>query len=209
MDRGAPTPTKRVACRGPYARRRSAPYTLCVKIYTKTGDRGETAFLNGQRISKADPRVVAYGEVDELGAWLGVARAEQNLDPDLIEMLTAIQRDLFSVGARLADPTTRLAGKVTKVVMGDDSVRKLEAWIDRFDAELPPLRQFILAGGTRAGAALHLARAVCRRAERGIVSLGAESVHPAILAYINRLSDLLFVMARVVNHRAGVSEIEW
>ena len=180
-----------------------------VKIYTKTGDRGETGFLSGERISKADPRVAAYGEVDELGAWLGLARTEKHLAPDLIEMLTAIQRELFSVGARLADPTTRLGAKVSKVALGGDSVQTLEAWIDRLDAELPPLRQFILAGGTHAGAALHLARAVCRRAERRIVSLGADKVDPAVLAYINRLSDLLFVMARVVNHRAGVSEIEW
>ena len=180
-----------------------------VKIYTKTGDRGDTAFLNGQRVSKADARVAAYGEVDELGSWLGVARAEKPLDPDLIEMLAAIQRDLFSAGARLADPTARLAAKVSKVALGADSVQRLEDWIDRLDAELPPLRQFILAGGTRAGAALHLARAVCRRAERRIVSVGADRVDPAVLAYINRLSDLLFVMARVVNHRAGVSEIEW
>ena len=180
-----------------------------MKIYTKTGDRGETGFLSGERISKADPRVAAYGEVDELGAWLGLARTEKHLAPDLIEMLTAIQRELFSVGARLADPTTRLGAKVSKVALGGDSVQTLEAWIDRLDAELPPLRQFILAGGTHAGAALHLARAVCRRAERRIVSLGADKVDPAVLAYINRLSDLLFVMARVVNHRAGVSEIEW
>ena len=180
-----------------------------VKIYTKTGDRGETAFLSGQRISKADPRVDAYGEVDELGAWLGVVRAEQNLDSDLVELLTLIQRDLFALGARLADPTTRVADKVAKVTLGDDSVRTLEEWVDRFDAELPPLRRFILAGGAPAGAALHLARAVCRRAERRIVSLGAASVGPAVLAYVNRLSDLLFVMARVVNHRAGLSEIEW
>jgi cob(I)alamin adenosyltransferase len=180
-----------------------------VKIYTKTGDRGETALLSGQRISKADPRVSAYGDVDELGAWLGVVRAERHLDLDLIELLTLIQRDLFALGARLADPASRIADKVTKVALGDASVRALENWIDRFDAELPPLRQFILAGGAPAGAALHLARAVCRRAERGIVSLGAAGVDPAVLAYINRLSDLLFVMARVVNHRAGVSEIEW
>ena len=151
----------------------------------------------------------AYGEVDELGAWLGVVRAEKNLDPDLVEMLTAIQRDLFALGARLADPSARIAEKVAKVTLGEASVQKLEEWIDRFEAELPPLRRFILAGGTSAGAVLHLARAVCRRAERHIVALGAESVDEVILAYVNRLSDLMFVMARVVNHRAGVTEIEW
>lgn len=180
-----------------------------MKIYTKTGDRGETALFGGQRISKADPRVSACGDVDELGAWLGVVRAERLLDPDLIELLTLIQRDLLALGARLADPTSRIADRVAKTALGDASVRRLEDWIDRFDAELPPLRQFILAGGAPAGAVLHLARAVCRRAERAIVSLGGAGVDPAVLAYINRLADLLFVMARVVNHRAGISEIEW
>ena len=180
-----------------------------VKIYTKTGDRGETGFLDGRRVSKADARVGACGEVDELGAWLGVVRAEKNLDPDLVEVLIAIQRDLFALGARLADPSARIAEKVAKVTLGEASVQKLEEWIDRFEAELPPLRRFILAGGTSAGAVLHLARAVCRRAERHIVALGAKSVDEVILAYVNRLSDLMFVMARVVNHRAGVSEIEW
>jgi cob(I)alamin adenosyltransferase len=180
-----------------------------MKIYTKTGDHGETGFLDGRRVSKADARVGAYGEVDELGAWLGVVRAEKNLDPDLVEVLIAIQRDLFALGARLADPSARIADKVAKATLGDASVQKLEEWIDRFEAELPPLRRFILAGGTRGGAVLHLARAVCRRAERNIVSLGAASVDQVILAYVNRLSDLLFVMARVVNHRAGISEIEW
>ena len=181
-----------------------------MKIYTKTGDRGETAFLDGRRVSKGEPRVDAYGEVDELGAWIGIVRsAGDKLDPDVIEMLTAIQRDLFALGARLADPSARIADKVKKVALDDESVRKLEGWIDRFELELPPLRQFILAGGSPAGAALHLARTVCRRAERRIVSLGVEALDATMLAYINRLSDLLFVMARVVNHRAGLSEIEW
>jgi len=181
-----------------------------VKIYTKTGDRGETGLFDGRRVSKADPRVDAYGEVDELGAWLGVVRATgQLLDPDLAEILATIQRDLFALGARLADPSTRIADRVTKVELGERAVQKLEAWIDRFEAELPPLRKFILASGTSAGAQLHLARTVCRRAERRIVSLNPDSVDAVILAYINRLSDLLFVLARVVNHRAGVTEVEW
>jgi cob(I)alamin adenosyltransferase len=181
-----------------------------VKIYTKTGDRGETGLFGGHRVSKGDPRVDAYGEVDELGAWLGVVRATgSDLGAELDEVLGLIQRDLFALGARLADPSGRLDGRVAKVDLDEASVRQLETWIDRFDAELPPLRKFILAGGTPAGAMLHLARAVCRRAERRIVSLGVNDVDGVILVYINRLSDLCFVLARLVNHRAGVPEVEW
>jgi cob(I)alamin adenosyltransferase len=181
-----------------------------VKIYTKTGDRGETGLFGGRRVSKSDPRVEAYGEVDELGAWLGVIRAPgQGLDREIDEILGLIQRDLFALGARLADPAARIDRGIGKVDLNEGSVRQLEAWIDRFDAELPPLRKFILSGGTPAGATLHLARAVCRRAERRIVSLGIDAVDATILTYINRLSDLCFVLARVVNHRAGVREVEW
>jgi cob(I)alamin adenosyltransferase len=181
-----------------------------VKIYTKTGDHGETGLFGGRRVSKSDPRVDAYGEVDELGAWLGVIRAPgQGLDPELAEIIALIQRDLFALGARLADPSARIDSRVTKVELDERSVQRLEDWIDRFEAELHPLRKFILAGGTPAGAMLHLARAVCRRAERRIVSLGADGVDAMILVYINRLSDLCFVLARVVNHRAGSPEVEW
>ncbi|MGH9148669.1 MAG: cob(I)yrinic acid a,c-diamide adenosyltransferase, partial [Vicinamibacterales bacterium] len=152
-----------------------------MKIYTKTGDRGETGLFGGRRVSKSDARVDAYGEVDELGAWLGVVRAAGGLGPELDEMLTLIQRDLFAMGARLADPSGRLDGRVAKVELDEASVQQLEEWIDRFDAELPPLRKFILAGGTPAGAMLHLARAVCRRAERRIVALGVGEVDAVIL----------------------------
>lgn len=176
-----------------------------MKIYTKTGDGGETGLFDGTRVSKADARVDAYGEVDELNAWLGLVRAA-GVDRTIDEMLTAIQRDLFAVGARLADPTARIADRVTKAAISGDAVAQLEAWIDTLEGELPPLRRFILAGGAPAGAALHLARTVCRRAERRIVAVGAE---PTILAYVNRVSDLLFVMARAVNRRAGVPEVEW
>lgn len=181
-----------------------------VKIYTKTGDRGETGLFGGRRVSKADARVDAYGEVDELGAWLGLVRATgSGLGTELDKIVGVIQRDLFALGARLADPAGRLDGRVAKVELDERSVQQLEAWIDRFDAELPPLRKFILAGGTSTGAMLHLARAVCRRAERRIVSLGVNDVDAVILTYMNRLSDLCFVLARLVNHRAGVSEVEW
>lgn len=183
-----------------------------MKIYTKTGDRGETDLVGGIRVSKADSRVDAYGEVDELNAALGVARAA-GVDPEISGILAGVQRDLFALGARLADPADRLAGKAPKTALGAADVERLERWIDRLDAELPRLGHFILAGGTPAGAALHLARAVCRRAERRIVSIsgteGRGVLEPELLAYVNRLSDFLFVLARIVNHRAGVAEIEW
>jgi cob(I)alamin adenosyltransferase len=124
-------------------------------------------------------------------------------------MLEAIERDLFAVGGRLADPDHKVAGRVQKVLVGPGKVRRLEEWIDQLEAELPPLRRFILPGGSPAGAALHLARTVCRRAERRVTALGPDEVEGDVRAYVNRLSDFLFVAARVVNHRAGVPELEW
>jgi cob(I)alamin adenosyltransferase len=178
-----------------------------VKIYTKTGDRGETSLFDGTRVLKTDPRVAAYGDVDEVQAALGVALAA-GLDRDLTEMVVTLQRDLFALGARLADPSHRIAPRVSKIVINEESVARLEQWIDRLESELPPLRHFILAGGAAPGAALHLARTVCRRAERATLALG-DGVEPVVLVYLNRLSDLLFVMARASNRRAGVTEIEW
>jgi cob(I)alamin adenosyltransferase len=180
-----------------------------MKIYTRTGDAGGTALFGGTRVSKADPRVTAYGDVDELNACLGTVGAERELSGDIVELLEHLQKDLFAIGARLADPAVKIAERVTKVAVADADIQRLENWIDRFEAELPPLRRFILPGGTRAGALLHLSRTVCRRAERQIVVLGTDQVEPQVLAYVNRLSDLLFVLARVVNHRAGHPEVEW
>jgi cob(I)alamin adenosyltransferase len=178
-----------------------------VKIYTRTGDTGETALFDNRRVSKADPRVDAYGEVDELNAWLGLGRAA-GVGADLDAGLVEIQRDLFAVGAQLADPSERIAGRVTKAFISDASVERLESFIDRLEQELPPLTRFILAGGSQAGATLHIARTVCRRAERRIVAL-APPADPLVIRYMNRLSDLLFVLARVVNHRAGQPDTEW
>ncbi|HZP48415.1 MAG TPA: cob(I)yrinic acid a,c-diamide adenosyltransferase [Vicinamibacterales bacterium] len=178
-----------------------------MKIYTRTGDAGETSLFDGTRVGKEDPRVDAYGEVDETNAWLGLARASR-LDPALAEDIVRIQRDLFALGAQLADPADKIADRVAKAVLSDADVERLEQSIDRFEAELPPLRRFILAGGTPAGAALHVARTVCRRAERRIVAL-RPPVDPVLIRYVNRLSDLLFVLARVANHRGGVPEVEW
>ena len=177
-------------------------------LYTRTGDTGETGLFDGTRVSKADPRVDACGEVDELNAHLGVALAT-GVDADLVEILAQLQRDLFALGAHLADPRGRIAERVTKIELGDADVQQLEQWIDRLAGKLPPLRRFILASGSPAGATLHLARTICRRLERRIVALGTDAVVPALLTYVNRLSDLLFVLARTVNSRQGVPEIEW
>jgi cob(I)alamin adenosyltransferase len=179
-----------------------------VKIYTRTGDTGETGLFDGRRVSKSDLRVDAYGEVDELNAAIGAVLAA-GVDPEMSAMLQAIQRDLFAIGGRLADPSRKVAERVEKMNVGAADVARLEQWIDRLESGLPPLRRFILPGGSAPGAALHLARTVCRRAERRIVLLGADEVPPELLAYVNRLSDYLFVAARAVNRRAGVPELEW
>jgi cob(I)alamin adenosyltransferase len=178
-----------------------------VKIYTRTGDAGDTSLFDQTRVSKADPRVDAYGEVDEVNAWLGAIRAA-GVGPDLHDHLVLIQRDLFAVGAQLADPSDRIAPRVTKAVIADADVTRLEQLIDQLETELPPLKRFILAGGSPPGASLHIARTVCRRAERRIVALDPP-VDPILVRYMNRLSDLLFVMARAVNHRGGAPETEW
>jgi cob(I)alamin adenosyltransferase len=186
------------------------------KIYTKTGDLGDTGLFDGTRVSKADPRVDAYGEIDELNAWLGMVRAngrEQagagGIDTQIVDCLERLQRDLFAVGATLADPRHKIAKRVAKALITDADVARLEQWIDAFEKELTPLTRFILAGGSKAGATLHVARTVCRRAERRMVSLGDGEVDPVVLIFVNRLSDLLFVMARLVNARAGIPETEW
>jgi cob(I)alamin adenosyltransferase len=162
-----------------------------MKLYTRTGDGGETSLFDGTRVMKHDARVDAYGEIDELNAWLGLVRASL-ADPDLDRQLDAIQRDLFAVGAELADPGHRIAARVTKASVTAADVERLEQLIDRLDGEVAPLRRFILAGGSPPGAALHVARAVCRRAERRIVAL-QPAVDATLLRYVNRLSDLLFV----------------
>ena len=179
-----------------------------MRIYTKTGDAGETSLFGNIRVSKADARVDAYGEVDELNACLGAARAA-GLDADLSASLEQIQKDLFALGARLADPSARIAERVTKAAVAAADIERLEQTIDRLETELPPLRRFILPGGSAAGSLLHLARTVCRRAERRVVALGPGAVEPPLIVYLNRLSDLLFVMARAANQRARMPETEW
>lgn len=178
-----------------------------MKLYTRTGDAGETSLFGAERLSKADPRVDAYGDVDELNAWVGFVRA-MHADPDIDAVLVAIQRDLFAVGSQVADPGEKLPGRITKAFLSDADVARLEQLIDRFETELPPLTRFILSGGSPAGAAAHVCRTICRRAERRIVGL-LPAVDAVIVRYINRLSDLLFVLARVINHRAGIRDVEW
>lgn len=178
-----------------------------MKIYTKNGDGGETSLLGGERVSKDALRIEAYGTVDELNSSLGIARA---LKPsaDLDRIIEIIQNDLFVLGATLAVPGAKRPAPVKPV--GQEHVSRLEQTIDSLDAKLPPLNTFILPGGSPIAAQLHLARTICRRAERLVVRLSkSEIVDEVSIAYLNRLSDTLFVLARTANHVDGVREIPW
>ena len=180
-----------------------------MKIYTRGGDDGGTGLSDGSRVRKDDLRVAAYGEVDELNAVLGQVRAQAGAG-ELGPLLADVQRDLFAIGAQLADPGATVAGRKPKAAVTGEHVRRLEAAIDAREPGLPPLRAFILPGGSPLGALLHVARTVCRRAERAVVALAAaHPVEATLLAYVNRLSDLLFVLARHENHARGVSEDVW
>lgn len=180
-----------------------------MKIYTKRGDRGETDLLGGGRVGKDDRRVETYGEVDELNASLGAAAAASP-HADLRDFVRSIQATLFSLGAYLASPDEARRERAAISGVGEDDVEALEKQIDALEGELEPLRRFILPGGSAAAAGFHVARTVCRRAERRAVELDrAEPLSPVALRYLNRLSDLLFVIARVENRRAGVPDIEW
>ena len=181
-----------------------------MKIYTKTGDAGDTGLFGGGRVQKDDPRVEAYGDVDELNAVLGLARALEPM-PRIDEVLVPMQRDLFSIGALLATPDLeKMHNHLTKANIDDNRIAELERAIDSCESELEPLRAFIVPGGSRKGAALHVARTVCRRAERRVVHLQRDvEIPPLVVIYLNRLSDLLFVLARVANVRAGAGEVTW
>ncbi len=178
-----------------------------MKIYTKFGDSGETALFGGMRLRKDAPRIEAIGTVDELNAYIGYAQTLID-NTDLSELMTRIQNHLFSVGADLATPATHV--KAAQFRISTDFTTEMETAIDALSAELPPLTNFILPGGCTAGAILHIARVVCRRSERCVVRLaGEEDVNPEIIRSLNRLSDLLFVLARTVNFRANASEPIW
>jgi len=181
-----------------------------MKIYTKTGDAGTTGLFGGGRVTKDHPRVEAYGDVDELNAAIGVARAAEVM-PRLDEVLVPIQRDLFAIGALLATPDReKMRQHLEKARVDDERVAQLERAIDDADRELEPLRSFVLPGGTAKAAALHVARTVCRRAERRVVRLQTdEEIPQVVVVYLNRLSDLLFTLARLANRRAGAGEVTW
>jgi cob(I)alamin adenosyltransferase len=178
-----------------------------MKIYTRTGDDGTTGLLGAARVPKHDARVEAYGTVDELNATLGVAAALDGTRV-LADVLAVLQPALFRVGAELATIDPVMLGKLERI--GDEDVSALERTIDTLDAELAPLTRFILPGGSALAAQLHFARTVCRRAERRVTALADGGTGSRVLVmYLNRLADLLFVMARFANHRAGVAETTW
>jgi cob(I)alamin adenosyltransferase len=182
------------------------------KIYTKTGDRGDTGLFGGGRVPKDHPRVEAYGDIDELNSFVGMARSIESM-PRIDEVLAPVQRDLFSLGALLATPDhAKMKEQLEKARLTDARIAQLELAIDDAEAEVEPLRAFILPGGTPKAAALHVARTVCRRAERAVIKLQrAEGIEipPVVIVYLNRLSDLLFVLARVATKRAGAGEVTW
>jgi cob(I)alamin adenosyltransferase len=183
---------------------------MTLKIYTRTGDDGDTGLFGGGRVTKDHPRVEAYGDIDELNAAVGMARAIDVM-PRIDEVLAPLQRDLFAIGALLATPDrAKMAEQLAKARIDDDRIAQLERAIDEGEAELEPLRAFILPGGTPKAGALHVARTVCRRAERRVIALMREDEVPQLVViYLNRLSDLLFVLARVANARAGAGEVTW
>ena len=177
------------------------------RIYTRTGDKGETGLVGGARVPKDSLRVDAYGSVDELNSVLGIARAFLH-DPELDNLIAELQKDLFVLGADLASTADHQQRNVPRI--SKEKVVAMEHTIDKFEAELSPLRAFILPGGGVAGSLLHNARTVARRAERRVITLSrTEAVNEQLLPYLNRLSDLLFVMARLANHRESKGEIEW
>ena len=181
-----------------------------MKIYTKTGDGGDTSLFGGGRVRKSDIRVDAYGTVDELNSFVGVAVVEV-VDASIQKGLLAIQHDLFALGSHLATPGgdgVRPTPDTPELPTG--RIEEMERWMDAAETELPPLREFILPGGSPGAAALHVCRAVCRRTERVVVELeGKASVHEGVLTYLNRLSDLFFVWARLENFRTGRQDVLW
>ena len=181
-----------------------------MKIYTRTGASGSTALFGGGRVSKDHIRVAAYGDIDELNSVIGVVRATSPVEFE-DALLESIQRDLFSIGGHLATPDPDKVRKaLEKASLSDERVAEFERVIDAADRELPPLMAFVLPAGTPKAAALHVARTVCRRGERQVVHLAAQETVPELfLVYLNRLSDLLFTLARLANHRAGTGDVTW
>ncbi|AIL47044.1 cob(I)yrinic acid a,c-diamide adenosyltransferase [Elizabethkingia anophelis] len=186
---------------------------MTFKIYTKTGDKGETALYGGTRVSKASARVEAYGTIDELNAFIGIAKSHID-DSDCLKQLAEIQYDLFTLGSEAATPIDKvyLANGKSRlpVTIKEEDISKLEVWMDKMDESLEPLQFFILPGGGKAATFLHAARTICRRAERGMVFLNeTEEMRPELIKYLNRLSDYLFVMARYVSMLDNEQEEYW
>lgn len=186
---------------------------LEMKIYTKTGDRGETALYGGTRVSKASARVESYGTIDELNSFIGFAKTEIN-NEKVLDQLRKIQFDLFTLGSESATPTDKLTlanGKSRLTLMiSETEIEELEQWMDEFETELEPLQYFILPGGGKSATSLHICRTVCRRAERSLVFLNeTEEVRPELIKYLNRLSDYLFVLARYISKINGETEEYW
>ena len=181
-----------------------------MKIYTRTGDEGETGLFGGGRVPKDHPRVAAYGDVDELSSVIGVVRATEPVTL-FDDLLASIQRDLFSIGGHLATPDpVKVAKALARAELSDERIPLFERTMDEAELELPPLRAFVLPAGTPKAAALHVARTVCRRAERAVVALSHETTVPEqFLVYLNRLSDLLFTLARLANFRGGAGDVTW
>jgi cob(I)alamin adenosyltransferase len=182
-----------------------------LKLYTKTGDDGTTGLFGGARVAKASARVEAYGTVDETNAAIGVARAarlEADADAAIQEVLAAVQQDLFVVGAELACVPGR-ESKLNMALVSEDDIARLERAIDAADAACPPLRSFVLPGGAPLAAALHMARTIARRAERAVLAIDDAPVRREVVVYLNRLSDLLFALARHANVAAGVDDVPW
>ncbi|MEW6507006.1 MAG: cob(I)yrinic acid a,c-diamide adenosyltransferase [Bacteroidota bacterium] len=180
-----------------------------MKIYTKTGDKGETSLFGGQRVQKNSLRISAYGTIDELNSFLGIAVTEI-VDKELVEVIHSIQNDLFTLGSDLASPIEKENNSFTIPRVNKGFIERLEKLIDNFDSRIPPIKNFILPGGTKGAGFLHLARTVCRRAEREVISLAQiESISEEIKIYLNRLSDLLFVLARFENFISNHPDIEW
>ena len=184
-----------------------------MKIYTKTGDKGETSLYGGTRVSKAAARVESYGTLDELNAFIGLAKAEIS-DEKVLSQLQKIQFDLFTVGSEAATPTDKLILANGKnrldLMISEKEISELELWMDDLDAELEPLQFFILPSGGKAAASIHVCRTVCRRAERAMVYLNeTEEVRPELIKYLNRLSDYLFILARYISKISGEKEEYW
>lgn len=181
------------------------------QLYTRTGDLGKTSLIGGVRVSKSSPRLEAYGTVDELNAWIGVINADANMPAEQTEILEYVQHKLFDLGAYLATPTPADGSMPQITTLGQPTISRIEHAIDTLDELTPPATQFVLPGGCQLSATVHVARTVCRRAERAMIALTDvdEYVDPAAIRFINRLSDYLFILSRYVNHHNAIPDVYW